>query len=913
MFVGRVAERSRVDALLAEARDGRSRALVIRGEPGIGKSALLAVVAADAEGWAVLAARGVAAESGLPYAGLHQLLSPMLDRLDAVPAVQADALRGALGLAAPQPEQKLGVLAGTLGVLAAAAREQPVLIVLDDAHALDTDSAELLASVARRLHIGGTALIAGVRSDRASSFADEGFEQIQLAGLTLDETRTLLADRVDADDVIEQLWRETGGNPLALTSLAERLGAGERSGREPIVGPLPAATRIRRIYESRIVALPEETRRALLVAAASDGSSMATIGDALAAIGADPARLAAAEQAGIVTIRDGAIEFPDPLLRSAVYHDAPPDDRRAAHDALAGALAEERDSDRRAWHQASAASAPDEAVASALEAAALRARRRGGIAVEAMALARAARLTPDAERRARRLLDAGRSTARAGRLGQAAGQLEEALMLTGSSGLTADLELERSRLLVEAGHERAAAELLERAADRVEQRHPERGITLLVERAQLLLEHDDVAAAGAAAARAAALAAHASVESAGLRRALAAVALARGELGPAELTAAGHDGAEEGDPAFGARLARVLTIAGDRTGARGLLSDLLERHRVTGNLWSLQLELCAQADLELRSGQLLSAIEAARESLQLGDELGGARARRQALLVLAKSEALLGREVDCRNHAAEALELAQEHVAPGAAARSHLAIGLLELSLSHPAEAVASLEAVGRHARHAGIGHPEWLAWEAPLVEGYAGAGELDDARQALAGFERDGARVGGDRIEAAIARCAGLVAADDAYPPAFDRALALAERDGDPFAIARTRLCYGERLVRSEDPARARELLRPALDSFELAGASPWLERTRTALAACGEITRRRAPRAVDLLTPQELQVVRLVAAGGTNRDVAGRLFLSPKTVEYHLRNTFRKLGVRSRTELVARIAEEGGLREHR
>lgn len=909
MFVGRVAERSRVDALLAEARAGRSRALVINGEPGIGKSALLAVVAADAEAWAVLAARGVAAESGLPYAGLHQLLSPMIDRLDAVPAVQADALRGALGLAAPPPEQKLGVLAGTLGVLAAAARERPVLIVLDDAHALDTESAELLASVARRLHIGGIALIAGVRSDRASSFADDGFEQIQLAGLTLDETHTLLADRVEADDVIEQLWRETGGNPLALTSLAERLGAGERSGREPIVGPLPAATRVRRIYESRIVALPEETRRALLVAAASDGSSMATIGDALAAIGADPARLAAAEQAGIVTIRDGAIEFPDPLLRSAVYHDAPPDDRRAAHDALAGALAEERDSDRRAWHQASAASAPDEAVASALEAAALHARRRGGIAVEAMALARAARLTPDAERRALRLLAAGRSTARAGRLGQAAGQLEEALALTSSPSLTADLELERSRLLAEAGHERAAADSLERAADRAEQQHPKRAIALLVERAQLLLELDELAAADASAARASALAALGSFETAALRRALVAVALARGELDPDEPAAGGRDAADDSDPALGARLARALALAGDRAGARRLLSDLLEQHRVEGDLWSLQLELCAQAELELRSGRLPAALEAGRESLQLADELGGARGRRQALLVLAQTEALLGREVDCRNHAAQAQELAQEHAAPEAAARSQLAVGLLELSLARPSEAVASLETVGRHARHSGIRHVEWLPWATALVESHAGAGSLADAREALAGLVGDCAEHG----NAAVARCTGLVAADEAYPAAFDRALALAERDDDPFAIARTRLCYGERLVRSEDPVRARELLRPALDSFELAGASPWAERTRTALAACGEITRRRAPRAVDLLTPQELQVVRLVAVGGTNRDVAARLFLSPKTVEYHLRNTFRKLGVRSRTELAARLSAEGGLSENR
>ena len=259
---------------------------------------------------------------------------------------------------------------------------------------------------------------------------------------------------------------------------------------------------MRRIYESRIFALPPETRRALLVVAASDEASMTTINDAVAAIGADPARLAAAEQAGIVTIRDGAVEFRDPLLRSAMYHDAPPADRRAAHDALAGALSEERDADRRAWHRASAVSAPDEDVALGLEEAALRARRRGGVAVEAMALARAARLTPDGERRASRLLAAARSTAHAGRLGPAAGMLEEALALGASAEITADIELERGRLLAAAGCEHAADELLRRAADDVTPHDPQRATRLLAEDALLMLGEHELAAAAASAERA---------------------------------------------------------------------------------------------------------------------------------------------------------------------------------------------------------------------------------------------------------------------------------------------------------------------------------------------------------------------------------------------------------------------------
>ena len=322
MFVGRTAERRRVGELLAEAPSGRGRAIVLLGEPGIGKTALLEQIAADAGGWLVLSARGVPAESDLPFSALHQLLAPVLAGLDVIPAVQARALRGALGLGEPEPDNRLGVLAGTLSVLVAAANDQPVLVAIDDAHHLDAASADALAFVARRLHVGRIALVAAKRPDRPSGFDDGGFEELRLGGLELDEVRELLAPGVEAPDVVEQLWRETGGNPLALTTLPERLAAEERSGREPIVGPLPATTSVRRIYESRIFALPPETRRALLVAAASDEASMTTINDAVSAIGADPARLAAAEQAGIVTIRDGAIEFRDPLLRSAVYHDA---------------------------------------------------------------------------------------------------------------------------------------------------------------------------------------------------------------------------------------------------------------------------------------------------------------------------------------------------------------------------------------------------------------------------------------------------------------------------------------------------------------------------------------------------------------------------------------------------------------
>ena len=911
MFVGRIAERRRVGELLAEARGGHGRALVVSGEPGVGKSELLEQISGDAEDWLVLSARGVPAESDLPFSGLHQLLAPVLARLDMIPAVQERALRGALGLGDSEPDRRLEVLAGTLSLLVATANERPVLVMIDDAHNLDAESADALGFVARRLHVGGICLIVAKRSDRPSAFDDGSFEELRLGGLALEEVQELLAGRVEAQDVVEQLWRDTGGNPLALTSLPDRLQAGERSGREPIVGPLPAATQVRRLYESRIFALPPETRRALLVAAASDESSMTTINDAVWAIGADPARLAAAEQAGIVTIRDGAIEFRDPLLRSAVYHDAPPDDRRAAHDALAGALAEERDADRRAWHRASASSAPDEDVALGLEDAALRARRRGGVAVEAMALARAARLTPAGERRAARMLAAARVTAQAGRLGAAAAMLEEALVLVTSADIAADIDLERARLLAAAGRERAAGELLRRAADDIAQHDPARAARLLAEDALLMLGEHELAAAEASAERATGLGAQSnSPDDPAPEIALAATRLATGrDDALATLQRACELAEALPDTLLVSALAHALAAAGEGEAARPMLARLVEQHRVTGDILSLQQELVAVADLELRAGRLAAALEAARETLQLADELGSIRARRRSLLTLALVEALLGREIDAREHVQQGLDSRSDYGAFAPGAVGGLALGLLELSLARSAEAIAALEPVGRHARRIGLHDPGWLPWEPALIEAYCAAARPELAREVLDGFEARAQRSERGTMRAVVARCAGLLAADDAFPAHFDAALTLLERDANPLELARTRLCYGERWVLIDQHEPARELLRAALDGFELLGSVAWAERTRSALASCGEIARRQTPRLIDLLTPQELQVVRLVAEGARNRDVADRLFLSQKTVEYHLRNMFRKLDVRSRTELVTRLAAEGSL----
>ena len=424
-----------------------------------------------------------------------------------------------------------------------------------------------------------------------------------------------------------------------------------------------------------------------------------------------------------------------------------------------------------------------------------------------MALARAARLTPDGERRAARLLAAARSTAHAGRLGPAAAMLEEALALVASAEVAADIELERARLLAAAGRERAASALLRRAADDVTPLDPARAARLLAEDALLLLDEHELAAATASAERAAAAlgARDHSPTALAPAIALAATRLAAGagDDALATLQHACELGDDIADPSLGASLAHALAAAGEGESARPMLARLLEQHRVAGDLWSLQQELVALADLELRAGQLAAALEAARETLQLADELGSVRARRRSLLVLALVEALLGHEIDCREHVQQALEGDSEPDTYASGAVGGLALGLLELSLGRPAEAIAALEPVGRQRTQRELQDPGWLPWEPVLIESYLADGREEDARETLEAFETRTRRAGRGTLRAAAARCAALLAADDAFPARFEEALAMLEHDGNPFELARTRLGYGERLVRSGSRSR--------------------------------------------------------------------------------------------------------------
>src|SRR6476661_2681192 len=426
MLIGRDREREQLDALLKDARLGRSRALVLRGGAGIGKTVLLDHAVQQASGFQVLHYTAVESEAELPFAGLQAVLGPLLDRLPEIPEPQARAVRGALALEWIAATNKLAVYAGALRLFGAAAERVPLLVVVDDAHWLDGPAAEALTFVARRLTAESLALLFAMREGEGTDLG-VALPTIELEPLEVAASMELLHERFGsaiAVNVARHLAAATGGNPLALLEVAALLDEGERAGSESLPDYLPASESVERTVRRALRGLPPETRRALLAAATSDSPT-----------GGDLAALEPAEDAGLVRIHAGSVAFRHPLVRSAVYHVASADERRAAHRGLADALTGEEDADRRAWHLAAAAEGPDESVAAALEAAASRFAKRGGQASAWRALKRAAELSEEDDACARRLHAAGRAAEHAGDLERAGVLAEQALTRVRDAGI----------------------------------------------------------------------------------------------------------------------------------------------------------------------------------------------------------------------------------------------------------------------------------------------------------------------------------------------------------------------------------------------------------------------------------------------------------------------------------------------
>ena len=905
MLLGREGEQLAIDRVLAEARTGRSGVVALVGEPGIGKTALLEHTAAAAGDMRRLRARGVESEAEVPFAGLAELLRPALAWIDRIPGPQAAALSGALALGPAAAGDRFAIGAATLSLLSAFADDGPLLLVVDDLHLLDRSSAEALLFAFRRLVDDPIAVVLAAREGEPSILEGADLRILRMAGLTRAEAGALLGEL--PSEAVDRLYRATAGNPLALRELAADTAALTV---EPLDTPLPISASIAAAFDRRLERLPAPTRRMLLLVAAGGGRDLSVLARAAPAVGADVTDLAAAEEEGLVTLAGGEPEFSHPLMRAAAYANATAADRRRAHAALAAALAG-ADPDRSAWHLAAAAVGPHAGVCAALEAAGRRAYERSAYPAAARAYERAARLAPADDARGRLLWAAADAAWLDGDADRTEALLDEAGVHTTDPGVLARVDQLRGHLLMRRGPVSEGSTLIAAAAERVAGLDPELAVVMLAESVEGAFYAGDTAAMVAAAGRAGAIVAASGstrarffAETAG---AMACVAQGDGERGArhAHAAVAILEASDElrDDPrhATWATLAPLYLREADA--GRALIERAADRARARGAVGALPALLHFLARDQATTDRWADAEATLDEAIRLADETGQRTECAAALAGLAWLEARQGREDACRAHAARAADLCAALGIGTFAVWAMQALGDLELGLGRAAEAIGHHEDQAAALRERGIADVD-LSPGPELVDAYLRLGRADEARAASEAFAEAAEAKGQPWALARAARCRGMLAPDDAFEGAFADAIALHGRTPDAFEAARTRLAFGARLRRAQQRGRSRGELRAAHETFELLGAASWAEQARSELAATGEAARRRDPSTLDDLTPQEFQIARLLATGMTTREAAAAAFLSPKTVEYHLRNTYRKLGIRSRDGLAERMS---------
>jgi DNA-binding CsgD family transcriptional regulator len=903
VLLGRSEECARIDGLLDNARLGRSGALAIRGDPGIGKTALVDYAGSRADGMRVLRAVGVESESEMPYSGLHELVRPIAGLTGRLPRQQRIAMRDALAPSGGEVGDRFAVYAATLSLVALAADEHPVLCLIDDGHWLDRGSAEALLFAARRLEDDDVAMVFAARDAPPRGLATPGVPELRLGGLDQAAAVQLLVDRheVIAAEVARRIADATGGNPLALLEAPREMRDSQLSGRDAIDDPIPVGDGVEHAFLLRARGLPERTVWALLLAAAADGTEVGII---LAAADAGADVLDDAERAGLIRVEAGRVRFRHPLVRSAVYHGAPSGQRRAAHRALADVLKTPEHSERRALHLAAAATRPDEVVAGALATAADRLGRRGGVAAQAEFLARAADLSPDPQTRVRRLLAAGLAAGDAGLLDRSDGLLQVGLREVEDPHVRADLVLARWDVMFRGG---LAAEWYQptlATAAAMEELDRGRAAALIAHAWDFAFDLLEPGAARELAGWIWSLLGDEALEATNLP-ALSALCwqwMADGRRNDsAEAAERGAQLALAGEFDQAAYFAECLTFIGRFSVAQAVLEQLIARCRAEGRLTHLAYALVSLARLQLRQGQLRRSYATATEALTVATDTGAAWAIGYALQALARSEAVLGRDRECSEHALRAIELGADTGGRCVQAPARHALGLMLLGRGDNAGALAQLEDAAQAV--AEVREPGFMCHEPDLIEALAAAGRGDDALRSAERLARAARGSQSDWTSAVAARCVALTSQRDQAEDAFRLALERCSSRVPGFERARTQLSFGRWLRHASQRVEAREHLREAESAFDICGAQPWVEQARRELTASGERARSRQPETRDELTAQELQVALIVAEGATNREAAARLFLSPKTVEKHLGNAYRKLGVRSRTQLARHL----------
>ncbi|MEU4774214.1 LuxR C-terminal-related transcriptional regulator [Micromonospora sp. NPDC023644] len=883
-------------------------ALLVQGEPGSGRSALVDYAHRHAEGCTVLAGTGLPEEAGLPYAGLQRLLDPVLDRAGALPEQQRRVLLRALAGAGCPAHRRLALSLAVLGLLAAAARERPLLCTMDDVDRGDPPTAEVLAFVARRLRRARVAVLLTTAADVPLG----GIARHRLRPLDDRDSAALLTDllagRPPAPPVAAALGAAAGGNPQALVDLAEALTPGQSRGEEPVPETPPPDGRLGRAYRARLDRLPADTRRVLLLAALDEDGEPATLVRAARVAGTAVEALAPAELAGLVRVEPRRVTFPQPLVRAVVRAAAPLAERRAAHLLLAGVLDGAGHRLRRAGHLADAAQGPDPALAAELEQAA--AECAGASTAASAALQRAAELSDDPVRAAARLVAAARYAWSAGRahrarllLGGLPGTVDAAV--AGRAGLL------RGELELRAGRPRSALTTLLAAADALAGTDRALALGALVRageaacfagdqyryadvarRAEPLRRPDDPPATELLSCYVAGTAAtlRGDHEQAGpaLRRAVVLGGQLTGPaLTPSALTCAAAAG---------------LLVAVDGAAHR-LAERAVELARERGELSALPRALELRAAAEYWLGRHDAAVESSREGLRIARDTGQDNWAAVHLGMLAVLAAVRADRGTSLRRIRELGEDPGGHSRPRALAQWALAV--LDLVDNRPAAAAARLAALA--CPGTGRGQVMVLVMATPyLVEAAAAVADRPAAGAALAVFDRWASSTASPSRRALSARCHGLLAPRGSAEAEreFRTALRLHPTDAGAFERARTELLLGRELRRSRRPRAAREHLHAAREAFTLLGAATWAEQATTELRAAGESVGPPEASAARLLTGQQLRIAQLVAEGATNREIAARMFLSTRTVDHHLRNIFHRLNIRSRTELARALS---------
>lgn len=905
-------ERAELERALAEAAAGRPSIRVVTGEAGIGKTALVEAVLEHDARFRQLWARGVEDEGPLPYAALHALLRPVLERVDDLPAPQAEALAGALALRAAEPVDRFGVGAATLTLLASIASEQPLVVVLDDAQWVDAASWQALRFAIRRLEAEPVCVLVTWRDEEPLPREVDQLpqlHQLHLAGLPAEEVPALLAPRRVATPVAAALHEATGGNPLALRELGRALDDDHLLGQRPLPDPLPAGRDLLATYGRRVADLPAPTQQVALVLAAGGRLTAGELLSATRALGLRDDAVTAAERAGLVTHDRGRVDLAHPLLRAAVYWATDPAARRAAHGALATAVG---DPARAIAHRAAAALGPDDAVAGELVAVGEDATRRGDLVTAARAFERAAELSGDQRAAARLLVRAGGAALEAGAHRSATDLLRRAAAGPLDPADEASCAELQARNETWAGDVDRARSILEAAADRAAPRSPGDAARLLSQAVMPTLASGDVRGAAALRERVQALAGDAPELAAPLELLMLPAGVCGGE--PAhELLALLREPASlltgDGGPAELVALVALPLMWLERyDDADRLLRAALARARRGNHPASAPLVLSTLAELGLRTGDLIAAQAHAAEAVRLAEAVGRQNEAVLGHVAAARLAAMRGDAALVDEHVEAATPIVEASNQASTQASLDAIRGLLALGGGRIEEAVVHLTAVERRTTAHGLAHPNVVPWRADFVEALVRAGRREEAQRQADLLTSEAMATGSRWAAAAAARCRVLLSDGVGVRAAARDAEARLDQVEQPFEEARTLLVAGEQLRRHQHRREGRLLLGRAAEAFARLGTTVWLDRAEAERGATAP-RRRAAPRAfgaLDSLTPQELQVALAVAEGGTNREVAAALFLSPKTIESHLGRVFRKLGVRTRSELTARVLKE-------